>query len=974
MKKYLLLLLVIFLPFAMAFGQNEQRLTTAIQNNSGYAKLIPFAQITVCQYNNQLQCNTPVTIYSDQALTKAISYPFYADANGNFSYFTHPGTYVEQICAPLNQCYTQPVTLIYGGAGSFQSLTTNGTSGAATLNGGVLNIPVYAGSSVNVNGTSVSNPNFNGTTPAAPTGYQNVLWQFTGSNVSGYVPTGTASYPPNPAATTYILTGDSYTNDDFNVLSGPAELISAYDCNSSVPGYCVWTVPSTASLAVGQLVAFTSGSGLVNAGTTPYAAECSTLASSFIGVGYPYGCGVYKIASAGFTSTQFETPYTGTASTCSSSCGSSNYIQSANNWLPAVLQNEPAISGHGLVTWMGCSNGYTLECIATNFSTMFTSYSNGTPTAPVYFVVGEFSNDRALGTNRTAAQMEADLTTVLEDCHAKNWYCFVATQSALKNSFTAAEVNAWIRQQNETAANKITGAYVDWQIDMGPRWSPFATFWAANGSLEPQGAVQYAQYLNTALGYHIPLENTTPGNQLDVGSNNPTWFLESSSGVYQASFVLPDGNTVLGMGYIGGTDHITLPTYAPTVSGGDTCLHIPYQTNSNLDGVVYGTGQPCGSVTSLTTTSTSGAATLTSGVLNIPQYQGALTLTTTGTSGASTLTGNTLNVPQYSTTVSATSPIVSTAVSGGYQISCPTCGTSSGGTNVSINAGSTIANLALTGTIPLLCSDTSGSGTAQSCSTSPTFTLTTGNCFDYQTTTTNSSTALTIAVNGGTALPVAIPGSSGWTTTLTAGIVPANKPLQVCYDGTDLNVQQTGTVSAGGGYPASVTLTASNSAELDFTSCLSSSYNDYQIRFDNMIPATSAADLVIQMSADGGTTYDSTAANYQTAQTYISTNSSSSGFAANLTSFPGFLVSDSNATTANLGVSGAVDIYGVNSTSGETRFTKNIMNASSSSSNMYSEVGGGRYTVVTSARNAFRVIMSSGNIASGTVTCQPLPN
>lgn len=50
---------------------------------------------------------------------------------------------------------------------------------------------------------------------------------------------------------------------------------------------------------------------------------------------------------------------------------------------------------------------------------------------------------------------------------------------------------------------------------------------------------------------------------------------------------------------------------------------------------------------SLTTTGTTGAATLVGSTLNIPQYQGALTLTTTGTSGAATLTSNTLNIPQY---------------------------------------------------------------------------------------------------------------------------------------------------------------------------------------------------------------------------------------------------------------------------------------------------------------------------------------
>lgn len=56
-----------------------------------------------------------------------------------------------------------------------------------------------------------------------------------------------------------------------------------------------------------------------------------------------------------------------------------------------------------------------------------------------------------------------------------------------------------------------------------------------------------------------------------------------------------------------------------------------------------------GTTLSLTTTGTSGAATLAGSVLNIPVYQGALTLTTTGTSGAATLSGTTLNIPNYAT-------------------------------------------------------------------------------------------------------------------------------------------------------------------------------------------------------------------------------------------------------------------------------------------------------------------------------------
>lgn len=88
-----------------------------------------------------------------------------------------------------------------------------------------------------------------------------------------------------------------------------------------------------------------------------------------------------------------------------------------------------------------------------------------------------------------------------------------------------------------------------------------------------------------------------------------------------------------------------------TPSGTDSMLIV------NTSGQVFKSVLAAGSfITSLTTTGTSGAATVTTGVLNIPQYQGALTLTTTGSSGAATLIGNTLNIPQYSGGATITSP------------------------------------------------------------------------------------------------------------------------------------------------------------------------------------------------------------------------------------------------------------------------------------------------------------------------------
>jgi hypothetical protein len=67
---------------------------------------------------------------------------------------------------------------------------------------------------------------------------------------------------------------------------------------------------------------------------------------------------------------------------------------------------------------------------------------------------------------------------------------------------------------------------------------------------------------------------------------------------------------------------------------------------------------------SITTTGTSGASTYnsTTGVINVPQYQGAITLTTTGTSGAATFSSNTLNIPQYQAVL--TNPVTGTGTSG----------------------------------------------------------------------------------------------------------------------------------------------------------------------------------------------------------------------------------------------------------------------------------------------------------------------
>jgi hypothetical protein len=99
------------------------------------------------------------------------------------------------------------------------------------------------------------------------------------------------------------------------------------------------------------------------------------------------------------------------------------------------------------------------------------------------------------------------------------------------------------------------------------------------------------------------------------------------------------------------------------------------------------------------------------------------------------------------------------------------------------------------------CADTSGSGTAQICNTASPFTPTQNSCVTYTTTTANSGTALTVNINSLGAKSVAIAGAGGWTTTLAASSsIPANKPISLCYDGT--NWDASGTGYAAGGAPS----------------------------------------------------------------------------------------------------------------------------------------------------------------------------
>jgi uncharacterized cupin superfamily protein len=94
---------------------------------------------------------------------------------------------------------------------------------------------------------------------------------------------------------------------------------------------------------------------------------------------------------------------------------------------------------------------------------------------------------------------------------------------------------------------------------------------------------------------------------------------------------------------------------------------------------------------------------------------------------------------------------------------------------------------------PLNCSDSSGSATAQSCTTTPSFTPAKGDAIVYYTTTANTG-ALTLNVNSTSAAAV-----QKWEgTALASGDIKANVPVWMTFDGTNWQAQTIGNAPSGG--------------------------------------------------------------------------------------------------------------------------------------------------------------------------------
>jgi hypothetical protein len=160
---------------------------------------------------------------------------------------------------------------------------------------------------------------------------------------------------------------------------------------------------------------------------------------------------------------------------------------------------------------------------------------------------------------------------------------------------------------------------------------------------------------------------------------------------------------------------------------------------------------------------------------------------------------------------------------------------------------------------------------------------------------------------------------------------------------------------------------ASSSASLNFTACISSTYDDYQLELVNVVPATDDVELYMRVSTNGGSSYDS-GTNYGSVNTNGFQGATASGGASS--GLTRFRLADDVSTSANYpGASGTVRLFNPGSA-----LYKSVLGhvtgsrVSSGDARTYTQQTSGIY-LSTTAVDAFQFVFSSGNIASGTIRC-----
>jgi len=156
--------------------------------------------------------------------------------------------------------------------------------------------------------------------------------------------------------------------------------------------------------------------------------------------------------------------------------------------------------------------------------------------------------------------------------------------------------------------------------------------------------------------------------------------------------------------------------------------------------------------------------------------------------------------------------------------------------------------------------------------------------------------------------------------------------------------------------------TASNTASLDFTACITSAYDEYLIEINGIVPITSGDNIIILFSTDGGSTWQTTG--YYWHYQYLSEigdNGAQGGNAqASIQVATGI-----NSSSSGGGVVCSIRLYNpLGSTYKHCIFQSTEYHINGHIYGLYGAIAG---RLDATAVNAIRVVASTSNLASGTI-------
>jgi hypothetical protein len=230
---------------------------------------------------------------------------------------------------------TGPAINVHSSDSSITVTTTTNDIDLTTSGGG--------GTSVNVNGSPVSDPNFNGTTPAAPAGATNKTFQVSGSDVSAY--DYAVQYIPPTTQSFFITDSRGITStDSFNGVGNWTA--TAFSCDGTT---CTATVASDS---------FTGTSDWALIDYTTHSPTCLTAA-------------IVPVTVVNSTHFTFPESYTYCSGVTSGTGGTGNY---ATNMLQPLTSKQPFFKNHGTTKQLliQSTGGGSVALYNTNFSTAIT--------------------------------------------------------------------------------------------------------------------------------------------------------------------------------------------------------------------------------------------------------------------------------------------------------------------------------------------------------------------------------------------------------------------------------------------------------------------------------------------------------------------------------------------------------------------------------------------------------------------------